>query len=273
MTVDEILLHLKIDGWCVIEGVIPEDDVDAVRNSVSSTTVSMDRNRELTPGGVKSNEGVGGTDGLIVFDQSFAPYLADKRIMGVAETLFGPHVRVSFSESIVNSPGHERGAWHSDWPFNQTRAGHIPAPYPDAVMHLSTVWMLSEFTPESGGTLIVPGSHRANNNPSGDMGIERFAPYPTEMQATGPAGSVLIFDSRLWHAAATNNSDKPRVAMTTRYAPWWLNLDVLMPGSMERTRMVDETGLGENKAEPMPLDVYESLHEEVKPLFRHWVRG
>ena len=31
MTLEETQLHLKVDGWCVIEEVIPEDKVDRRR--------------------------------------------------------------------------------------------------------------------------------------------------------------------------------------------------------------------------------------------------
>ena len=57
--------------------------------------------------------------------------------------------------------------------------------YPDVVMHVTTLWLLSPFNEENGGTFIVPGSHRANNNPSGDNGIAPARPFPTEMQVTG----------------------------------------------------------------------------------------
>ena len=89
------------------------------------------------------------------------------------------------------------------------------------------------------------------------------------MNATGPAGSVLVLDSRIWHATAPNQSQKDRVSVVVRYAPWWLNTRVLMPGSEERKMMVDETGLTENDQEPVPRQVYEGLPENVKPLFRH----
>ena len=134
--------------------------------------------------------------------------------------------------------------------------------------------MLTPFTVENGGTLVVPGSHRSSNNPA-DGGISEVdpdRPYPTEAQVTGAAGSVLVLDSRLWHAINSNRSDLPRVALVIRYAPWWLNLDILMPGSQERGCMVDETGGKENEVEPITRDVYSSLVEDVKPLFRHWVR-
>jgi len=215
---------------------------------------------------------VAATSGLISADQSFASYLVDGRIIGVVEAFLGPHVRVSFTTAIINNPGNERGPWHADWPFNPTNAGHIPTPYPDAVMHLTAIWMLSPFSKETGGTLVVPGSHRVSDNPSGDNGVDPLAPYPTETQVTGKPGDVLVFDSRLWHATATNFGNGPRVGVAVRYAPWWLNLDILMPGSDDRVRMVDEPVLKQPFVSAVPQDVFEKLPDDVNPPFRHWVR-
>ena len=47
-------------------------------------------------------------------------------------------------------------------PSTRTTRGISAAPYPDAVMHLTTLWMLSPFSAKNGGTLILPGSHRSN---------------------------------------------------------------------------------------------------------------
>ncbi|MCH8206545.1 MAG: phytanoyl-CoA dioxygenase family protein [Chloroflexi bacterium] len=264
MSIEEALLHLRIDGWHVAPGVIPPDEVEAVRKSVQATSDALRNTANI--------QGVDSETGLIGKNQSLAPYLADQRILGVAEAFLGPHVRISFTTGIINNPGNARGGWHSDWPFNQQNAGHIPAPYHDAVTHLTTIWMLSPFSLETGGTLIVPGSHRADNNPTGDNGVDPMAPYPTEMQATGDAGSVLLFDSRLWHATATNLGTEPRVGVAVRFAPWWLNIDSLMPGSDQRRRMVDEVDGREPQQTPVPRQVFESLPDNVRPLFRHWVR-
>jgi len=91
------------------------------------------------------------------------------------------------------------------------------------------------------------------------------------MNATGSAGSVLVLDSRIWHSTAANLSDEARVSVVVRYAPWWLNTRVLMPGSEERKMMVDETGVSDNDQDMVPRSVYEGLPENVKPLFRHWI--
>ena len=39
MSLNQALQHLKIDGWYVMEGVIPENEVDAVRESVERSTI------------------------------------------------------------------------------------------------------------------------------------------------------------------------------------------------------------------------------------------
>ena len=266
MSLEKTLHHIAVDGFYVVENVIQKDEAHRLGSDVWETVVG-----EKT-GPVSEMKDVDFQAGLIAKNQSFAKYLAHPDILGVSQALFGEHVRISFTSAIINNPDNSRGKWHSDWPFNQQMAGHIPAPYPDVVMHLTTIWMLSPFSIETGGTLIVPGSHKSPNNPTGNNDVDPMAPYPTEMHATGDAGSVLLFDSRCWHATATNNSEKPRVGVAVRYAPWWLNLDILMLGSDERKRMVDETGFVDNQVPPVPEAVFEGLPDTVKPLFRHWVR-
>jgi len=264
--VSRSLLQMKIYGWCVVEDVIPTSEVDAIRRSVSET-VEEHANPETL------KKGVGFVPGIIAQNQAFAPYLAHPALMEITRALLGEHVRISFTSAIVNNPGNVRGGWHADWPYNQGNAGHMEAPYPDTVCHLTTLWMLSPFTNENGGTLIQPGSHRSDNNPTGDNGISPEEALPGELQATGNAGSVLVMDSRMWHASAANRSSEPRVALAVRYAPWWLNTDVLMPGSDERKRLVDEPSGIENVVPAVPREVFADLPEDVKPLYRHWVEG
>ena len=151
--------------------------------------------------------------------------------------------------------------YHSDWPHdlrNREKSGRIRQPFPDVVMGLTALWMLSPFTRENGATWVVPGSHRDTRNPQGkyEDDVIQFKPIEGEMQVTGRAGSVLVIDSRIWHTGATNLTDKPRVAVLVRYAPWWLNV---------------EFG-GRNQA-LVPVEVYEALTEDVKALYRHRVKG
>ena len=272
-------MQIRKHGYTILDGVIPATAIDEVRETVAD---ALARNRERDAAEQEAirklghRVGVAGVDGMrgvINETQIFASHVASDRLMSVVEHFFGPWARVSCTDCVVNHPGCGRGYWHADWPYNQTNASHIPAPYPDVLLHLSTIWMLTDFRDENGGTLLVPGSHRSGVNPSDGMEdvIDRDGPHPDEVHAEGTAGSVLLYDSRLWHAVAPNRANEPRVALIVRYAPWWLNLEVARPGSPEHEMMVIETE-GKNYAQPaLKPEAFAALPDVAKPLYRHLV--
>ena len=52
------------------------------------------------------------------------------------------------------------------------------------------------------------------------------------MQVKSKAGSVFIQDSRLWHSSPLHNlSNMDRVAVVSRWCPWWLSADEFAPKS------------------------------------------
>jgi ectoine hydroxylase-related dioxygenase (phytanoyl-CoA dioxygenase family) len=44
------------------------------------------------------------------------------------------------------------------------------------------------------------------------------ATHPEQIQLTGRAGTVVIFNSHLWHGGTQNHTDKPRRAMHSYFA-------------------------------------------------------
>ena len=173
-------------------------------------------------------------------------------------------------DGLVAHSGSDPGWWHMDSPMGQLNQSR---PLPDFPILVNAIWMLTPFSAESGGTLVVPGSHRWPRNPAaGDMPeVDNEAVYPTERHVEGPAGSALVYDSRLWHAVAANRSDQPRVALIVRYAPWWLNLNPTLVGRPEHQAMVVETGGKNYEMAPLDREVFARLPCQVQPLYRHWV--
>jgi ectoine hydroxylase-related dioxygenase (phytanoyl-CoA dioxygenase family) len=271
--------QIKMSGYTVIHDVIPGNRVVEIRENVIEIQQAHDAESRARQEATRAKGhrigaiGVGVLKQVINHDQSFAPYLADRGLLDVIEAFYGPHIRISCTDAVINHPGNERGYWHADWPYNQPNASHVPSPYPDYPFHLSSIWMLTDFSTENGGTLIIPGSHNTTQNPSRNdiQGFDNEAAYPTETNATGPAGSVLLYDSRLWHAVAENKSEESRVALIIRYAPWWLNLNPTMIGRPEHTAMVNETGGKNYESTPIKKSVLDGLPEEVRPLYRHFV--
>lgn len=71
---------------------------------------------------------------------------------------------------------------------------------------------ITDFTEVTGGTFVVPKSHLVEEKPS-DEDIEK-----NKIQIHVPRGSVIIFNSNLYHASGINRTDKTRWGISTIYS-------------------------------------------------------
>lgn len=71
--------------------------------------------------------------------------------------------------------------------------------------------MLDDFTDENGATYFLDGSHLLKDRPSD----EEF--FPQASRAVGAAGSIVLFNSNLWHAAGVNRTGRMRRALTLAF--------------------------------------------------------
>ena len=279
MAPEDICTHLTVEGYCIIESLIPATDVVEIRGNVAKClSKHLEETQKKTDAVRNKGHRIGGAGvqalpGILNHDQSIAPYLTDSRITNTVQSLFGDYYRITNMGAIANHPDNDRGYWHADWPYNQTNAAHIPAPYADTCIKLSSLWMLTEFNAQTGGTLVIPGSHRSQTNPSSGDLFDREAPHPAELQISAPAGSVMLFDSRLWHCIAKNHSDEPRYAINVGYASWWLNLQPTRVGSSEYTQMVIETDGKPNSTPLIHKSIFNSFPNDLQTLLRHWVES
>ena len=76
---------------------------------------------------------------------------------------------------------------------------------------MNTLFAIDDFTRENGATLVVPGSHQHANPPTAGYLLEHAVPVEC------PAGSMLVFDSTLWHAAGHNLSGGDRLAVNQQF--------------------------------------------------------
>jgi hypothetical protein len=77
----------------------------------------------------------------------------------------------------------------------------------------------------------------------------------------------------MWHAVAPNQTDRERVAVLVRYAPWWLNIAPLRPGTIDRQEIVEKQNGTDSQVPGLPREVFENLPLDVKPLLRYLVDG
>ena len=135
----------------------------------------------------------------------FREALQQPEIVGLAEAVLGPTCILHSFESRSALPGGGRQSLHRDMPW-----------VPDTPLSVNVVWMLDDFTEESGATRVVPGSHRRPDGP------ERDRIYPDEVLALAPAGTLLAFSSHTWHGGGPNRTERLRRAFHVHYCRSWV---------------------------------------------------
>jgi ectoine hydroxylase-related dioxygenase (phytanoyl-CoA dioxygenase family) len=99
----------------------------------------------------------------------------------------------------ITGPGGGEMVLHADQIF-------VPEPWPAEPQGLNVAWCLDDFTEANGATLFAPGSHRLNRAPRPEeAGVETVA-----MEAE--AGSIVVFESRVWHKTGFNRTASERRA-------------------------------------------------------------
>jgi ectoine hydroxylase-related dioxygenase (phytanoyl-CoA dioxygenase family) len=93
-------------------------------------------------------------------------------------------------------------------------ARHLPLPH--VPMMVTSMWALTDFTADNGGTRFVPGSHRFAYTPESPD-----APIDVEVRALEMrAGSVMVFHGSLWHGGGANVTENDhRLGVNVQYCP------------------------------------------------------
>jgi ectoine hydroxylase-related dioxygenase (phytanoyl-CoA dioxygenase family) len=142
---------------------------------------------------------------LIGYDDYFIKLAAHPRMMSINKLLLGEYFILMSQNAIINDPqdAHYQLTWHRDLNYQ-----HFVSSRPLAT---SALFCIDEFSPETGGTFVLPASHKDERFPS----PEYIAKH--EIQVSAPAGSILLFDAMVYHRAGENKSSRLRRAVNHIY--------------------------------------------------------
>jgi phytanoyl-CoA hydroxylase len=109
---------------------------------------------------------------------------------------------------------------HADWHYDVNLGGIY---HPRSTMMVKVFYLLSDVNEDSGGTALIPGSHRLPMDFSFPPTTDPLE-MPGAVQMTGKAGTAYLFNGRIYHCAVNNNSDHPRRVLIYNYGHSWMKV-------------------------------------------------
>lgn len=202
---DQWRATLERDGYVIIPDLIPASQVIALTEALLRVEAEHGFGYAKT-----SFEGLKTVriNNLLVYDEIFWQVPLQPEVLGLAELLLDRELLLSSLCTLTLGPGQEAQPLHED-------TQQLPLPRPRAPVAINAVWALSDFTVDNGATQVVPGSHR----------FDQFPPYGSEQEtvpAIMKAGSIMLFDSALWHKGGANTTGSRRYAVSCYYCAGWM---------------------------------------------------
>ncbi|GJE37493.1 phytanoyl-CoA dioxygenase family protein [Methylobacterium persicinum] len=194
--------QMQRKGWVLFEGVLPESDLGPIREAVLATVEDCGR-RQVESGATTAPDGtahhsVGQYRALDEFlEKGWLDDMVSRYFDGAPYILhaFNPAGIAPAAKSYIQRIHRDVRTFGGDFHFM-----------------LNMLVMVDPFTLENGATHVLTGSHRSPSPPPDEV----F--WADADRLTGPAGSIVLFDSNLWHAAGTNHTDRTRTALTLSFS-------------------------------------------------------
>jgi hypothetical protein len=234
---------LKERGWCTLERTA---DAALVASLSRELDAAYDACRTIQArNGLPAGTMEGTAHHLVCFGGSFITLLEQLAAEPLIESFFGGKYILNTYGAVLNEPGGSPyvGLVHRDL---RSHSGGVP-------LMLQLIVMLDAFTEENGATFVLSGSHTRPEKP----GDEEF--FATAERALGPAGTVVVFDSNMWHAAGANRSAGRRRGLTIGFTKPFMKQQFDYPravgyGAAESLSPALRQVLGFNARVPATLD-------------------
>jgi ectoine hydroxylase-related dioxygenase (phytanoyl-CoA dioxygenase family) len=201
--IDLYIEEIKTNGFTIIENVISQKSLKKYRKKIDKI--------------YKKQETTFGKDNLhkineidicrmpLKYDDYFINLVTTKIVLEVIKRFLGNFFILSVQNAIINRPNkiHHQSSWHRDLPYQNFVISNP--------ISINALFCIDDFSAQTGSTMLVPYTHNMEILPSTKY-IQKHA-----ISSKTKAGSVIIFDSMLFHKAGYNSSKNIRRAVNQQY--------------------------------------------------------
>lgn len=201
---ERVLAAVEVAGCAIVEDVVDEAVLGETRAAMYEVQATI--RKEIGQEKLAAAGELGVLRLMLRYDPFFLRYLELPEVLQFVDATVSPTAILHVQNGLI-LPSFEGGApevfqnrFHRDFP--RLLSGYL--------MSVNTFFAIDEFTTENGGTFLVPGSQQKERPPD-------FLLLQEAATAECAAGSMIVFDSTLWHASGDNRSGRDRLAINQQF--------------------------------------------------------
>jgi len=203
---NHVLEKVRTDGYAVVEDVLSASMIQTTREAMYGAQkailqdVGEERLRWAGESGVLRL--------MMKYDSHFFKFLEIPEVLAIIDGTVSNTAIMHLQNGFILPPSPNgqkpdifQHTFHQDFP--RVLNGYMAS--------INVMFAIDPFSTETGATLVVPGTHQRMDPPAEEY--LKMNAIPVECAA----GSMVIFDSTLWHAAGTNTSGQDRLAINHQF--------------------------------------------------------
>lgn len=197
---DDEKRQLDEQGYVLFPGLIDEAWLNQLRAKYEEL---MEKEGQSAGQEVHQEKGTRRLSDLPNKGEVFDRIYTHPKLLAAVYYVLGREFKLSSLNGRDAIPGEGHQGLHTDWGRRE----------PGEPFHVvNSLWMLDDFTRENGATRVVPGTHRLFKT-AHEVMADPADTHPEEVLAIAPAGTVLVFNSHLWHGGTRNTTQNTRRAL------------------------------------------------------------
>lgn len=210
--------NLTYKGYTVVEGVLNE--TECAEFSERLDTLNEAQIQKYTRERLEELNEFGMIRELISKDDAFAKLILHEAVWPIVERVIGETAILHLQNGLLlqSQQKNYQAQYHRDFARDFVC---------DKVLALNAMYVIDEYSSETGATWLVPFTHKFAQLPS-----QRYL-EENGIQVQASPGSVLMFDSLLLHKAGENRSGKPRRAVNHMYTRPFIKQQIQYPLMLE----------------------------------------
>lgn len=195
------------NGYLTIQNALSAEEV-AVLNDALDRDFTQRRETYYNRG-----DGTHQSVRVMEVETAFDALITHPSTFEMLQDLMGKNIAFSELSVIIKEPQTDSHAgWHKD-------AGYSGVDLTRALLMISSIFYLTDVPPGGACFTVVPGSHRFDwPMPK----VDHLDEMPGQVELTGNAGMVILFNANLWHCAKPNRADLWRKTVHLYYCHSWM---------------------------------------------------